>query len=77
MTFKTSNAIVSISPHTLVLFVGRGFVVVMAVNATEKCKISGGCMTIGAVIPFSLVLAGVYREVLPVMIEGGWLPCTY
>lgn len=45
----------------------------MTVDATEGGKIASD-MAIDTIIPFTLVLAAVNREVHVVMVETGWLP---
>jgi len=53
MTGITGNAVVSISAHTLVFFVHVGFIVFMAVNATENAIVGRIDMAITAKVPLT------------------------
>ena len=57
----------------LVIHLGLGMA---GSSAGENCIIRRIGMTIGTLIPLSLVFPGIDGEILPVMIPGRWSPCS-
>lgn len=72
MAGKTGWAIIGVPGYTIVLIVR--FRVHMASGAGKLHIVSRVHMAVYTLIPFALMLATVDREVLPIMIKGGWLP---
>lgn len=46
----------------------------VAIYTTECGEIAWGCVAVNALIPFSVVFSTINREILQVVIEGGWFP---
>jgi hypothetical protein len=74
MAVQAGDAVVYITAHALVLIVHILLVVLVAVDAAENGIVAGIGMTVGALVPLSIVLPGINREVLHVVVEGGRLP---
>ena len=74
MAAETCRAEVLISLLPTVIAIRISAVVLMAENALERREVSRIDVAVGAIIPLSLVLAGVNREILRVMIPTGRCP---
>lgn len=74
MTAIASQAVVLISWHVTVLFVGILLIVLVTEDAFECGEVIGIEMTIDASAPSPLMPAREYGEVLGVVIPGGRLP---
>lgn len=69
-------AIVGIAWFTIVVIVDLSLVIMrVAIKAVEDLETTGHCMAFRADIPFVVVLAAIYREVLGIMIEARGVPC--
>ncbi len=75
MASQTSITAVHITAYSVV-FIVRLWIGV-AGSASKFCIIRRICMTIRAGIPFTLVFAAVYREILSVVVEIRWRPGVF
>ena len=69
MALETGIAVILVTADIIVLIIHICLVMFMAVNATEHGVIGRICMTIGTGSPFTVVLPGIYREILSVMVK--------
>lgn len=75
VAFKTGRAAVLVTAHTFVLIIHLGLVVIVAGDTGELYIAGWVFMTFTATDPFTVVAAGVYREILGIVQhEFGWFP---
>lgn len=74
VAFEAGLVVVHITADTIVFFVRICLVVLVARDAGKFCIVVRTGMAFRTIVPFSLVLTGIYREVLPVVIKSGRLP---
>lgn len=74
VALKAGLVVVYIAADITVLFVHVCLVVFVAIDTGELSVVVRTGMAFRTIVPFSLVLTGVNREVLPVVIKSGRLP---
>lgn len=74
MTIEAGITVVLIAVFAAVFVVHLGLVVLMTEDALEDGKVRGVDVTIGTLIPFLAVFAGIDREILRVVIPVGRCP---
>jgi len=71
---EASGGRIGVAPHILVFLIHLGLPMLMAGQAADRGVVGRGRVAIGAAVPLLTMRPGVDREVLPVVIERGWLP---
>lgn len=74
MALITGYTVIDIPAYTQVLIIHISLVMIMAINAGIQAIVTGIGMAFRTIIPFSVVLTGIDREMLTIMIEGRGLP---
>jgi hypothetical protein len=74
MTAIAGDADIAVTRHLLVLLVGIGLIVLMAVNAFERAIVVRDQMAISANAPCPLVMTRKDGKILTIMVECRWRP---